>query len=256
MPSENETQSVRQWTLSLWQKNVLFGVAYFLCAEAGIFLSARGGVFVSFWLPAGLYLAVLLLNETRRWLWLAATAFVANFLFDCFHGTKPTVVFFFYCANTVQAMTGAWLIRRFAARFPTLATLREFFALLLFAAVFSAMLGATIGATTLVHFGLSRSFEQSWKVWWGSNAMAILLFTSFILAWFQKTKNAKHFFGSWKKIAEAVLLFMGLIAFVWYLLTCAKGVMSPNRALAVPLLLWAGLRFGPRGATVASFFWH
>lgn len=254
MPSEINTRSVHKWTFSLWQKNVLFGVAYFLCAEAGAFLSVHGTVFVSFWLPAGLYLAVLLLNPTRNWRWLAAAAFVANVLFDYFHGAKPIVVFLFYCANTLQAITGAWLIRCFAAKFPTLATLKEFFALLFFAAVFSAMLGATIGATTLVHFGLSRSFEQSWKVWWGGNVMAILLFASFILAWFQKTENAKPLFGSWKKITEAILLSMVFVAFVWYLLTCAKGVMSPNRALAVPLLLWAGLRFGLRGATAASLF--
>ena len=49
----------------LWLRVLLFGLGYFLCAEVGRFLSPAGGTYVSFWLPAGLYVAVLLLNERR-----------------------------------------------------------------------------------------------------------------------------------------------------------------------------------------------
>src|SRR5260221_7452739 len=131
---------------SLWQKAALFCAAYYLCAEAGSFLSAQDGTFVSFWLPAGLFLAVLLLNRTRDWPWLALAVLPANLAFDHLHGTKFIVILAFYCANIVQTVTGAWLMRRFVAESPTLTTLKEFFGLVGFAAVFSAMLGAVIGA--------------------------------------------------------------------------------------------------------------
>ena len=160
----------------------------------------------------------------------------------------------FYCTNTIQAVTGAWLVRRFVAERPTMATLKEFFGLLGFAAVFSAMLGSCITAGALIHFGLSHSFEQSWKILWGSNAMAILVLTPFILVWFPKSKGTGKASSQPEKIAEAVLLFFGFSLYVWYLLTSDKGIMSPNKALAIPFLLWAGLRFGPRGATAASLF--
>src|SRR6266508_1285025 len=39
----------------LWQRAVLFSVAYFVCAESGNFLSVPDSNYVSFWLPAGLY---------------------------------------------------------------------------------------------------------------------------------------------------------------------------------------------------------
>ena len=170
----------------LWQRAALFGATYFICAEAGSYLSARNGIYVNFWLPAGLSIAVLLLNRTRDWPWFLLAAFPANFVFDLLHDPKPnpTVIFLFCCANIIQSTMGAWLVRRFVAERPTLATLKEFFGLLGFAAMLSAMLGAVIGAATLVHFGLSQSFGQSWKVWWGSNAMAILVLTPFILTWF------------------------------------------------------------------------
>jgi PAS domain S-box-containing protein len=239
---------------SLWQKAAWFGTAYFFCAEVSSYLSARGGTFVSFWLPAGLSVAVLLLNRTRDWPWFLLAALPANFSFDLLHDPKPNpaVIFFFYCANVIQTVAGAWLVRRFVAERPTLATLKEFVGLLGFAAVFSTMLGAVIGAATLVHFGLSQSFEQSCRVWWGSNAMAILVFTPFILTWFSKSKEGRNDFSPPKKIAEAVLLLLGLILFVSFLYGRGRGMMSMNRIWAVPFLLWGGLRFGSRGATAVN----
>src|SRR2546426_326817 len=113
----------RQIPFTLWQRAVLFSVTYFVFAEAGGFLSVRDSAYVSFWLPAGLYVSVLLLNERRAWPWLVLAAFPANLIFDLFHGTKFVHILVFYCANTVQAVTGAWLVSRFVAERPTLATL-------------------------------------------------------------------------------------------------------------------------------------
>jgi PAS domain S-box-containing protein len=243
-------------SFSLWQKAALFGAAYFFCAVGGSYLSARGGTFVSFWLPAGLTTAVLLLNRTRDWPCFLLAAFPANFAFDFVHDPKPnfTLVFLFYCSNVVQSAVGAWLVRKFVAERPTLATLKEFFGLVFFAAIFGSMLGAAIGAGALVHFGFSKSFGQSWKVWWGSTAMAVLVLTPFILTWFSKPGGTRKYFDRPNKIAEAALLFLGLCSFAWYLLASDKGVMSPNKSMLIPLLLWAGLRFGVRGATAASLF--
>jgi PAS domain S-box-containing protein len=244
---------LRRWiSASLWRKAVLFSAVYFLCAEAGNHLSPVGSTFVTFWLPAGLYLGVLLLNPTRDWLWLAVAVLPANIAFDLSYGTPFIVILCFFCANTIQALAGAWLVRRFVAERPTLATLKEFNCLVGFAVVLSATLGAVIGAGTLVHFGFSHSFEQSWKIWWGSNAMAILLLTPFILTWFSKSNTARNDFGSPKKIVEAILLLLSVVIYEWLLLYWGHGIMSMNRSWAIPILLWAGLRFGARGATAVS----
>src|SRR6266542_3292885 len=198
----------RRAPIPLWQRAVLFGVAYFVLAEAGGFLSVRDSAYVSFWLPAGLYVSVLLLNERRAWPWLVLAAFPANLVFDLIHGTKFVTLLVFYCANTVQAVTGAWLVRRFVTERPTLATLKEFVGLLGFAALLSPTLGGTLGAATLSISGLSQSFAESFKVWWGSNAMAILLLAPFILAWFSQSRPGHGRFGSpKKKWLEAALLF-------------------------------------------------
>ncbi len=234
----------------------MFSLAYFVSAEAGSYLSASGATYVSFWLPAGLFVAVLLLNPTRDWLVLALAALPANLAFDYFHDARPNlfVILLFYFANVLQSVLGAWLVRRFVAEKPALASLKEFVGLIFLSGVFSTMLGAAIGAGTLVVFGMSDSFVQSWKVWWGSCVMAVLIFTPFILTWVPRPDVRWRYLDSPKKKAEAILLFSGLCGFLWYLMFRDNGMMSYHKAYVIPLLLWSGLRFGAHGATAASLF--
>lgn len=132
--------------LPAWQRALLFGVAYFLVAEMGRFLSVRDSTYISFWLPAGLYVAVLLLNETRAWLGLAVAAFAGYLAFDLAHGTSLVAALLFCATNAIQSLSGAWLVRRFVAGRPRLTTRREFFGFMAFAAVLSNIPGAAIGA--------------------------------------------------------------------------------------------------------------
>ncbi len=239
--------------MSLWQRAALFSAAYFICAESGSFLSVRGSTYVNFWLPAGLYVAVLLLNERRVWPWLVLGAFPANVVFDLLQGTQFVASLLFYCANTVQAITGAWLVKRFVAERPALATLREFLGLLGFAAVFSTMLGAAIGAAALTLTGWTHSFVQSCKVWWGSNAMAILLVGPLILTWCSNSGVKRRRFDQPKRrLLEAALLLSVLIAVTGHLLVVSAGIIGPYEFQLLLPLLWAGLRFGPRGAAAAN----
>jgi PAS domain S-box-containing protein len=249
------TEFARKWTSSLWQRAVLFGVAYFICAAAGSFLSVRNATYVSFWMPAGLSIAVLLLNKTRDWPWLLLAILPANFVFDFFyHQNPPEMALLFYCANVVEIFLGAWLVRTFVADYPTLKTLREFIGLMLFGAVFNSLVSAVIGAATLAHYGVSHSFARSWEVWWGSDVMAILVLAPFILVWFSPSNERREVFDSRRKLVEAAVLFAGLSLYLWYLLIWDQGIMSPNKALAVPFLLWAGLRFGRHGATAVCLY--
>ena len=115
------------------------------------------------------------------------------------------------------------------------------------------MLGATISATMLTVLEPGTSFAESWKNWWTGEAMAILLFSSFILTWFSRpVADYLHFLNQRKKLLEAFLLVVVSLALTWHLLSMDQGIMSPNKSPLLLPLLWAGLRFGPRGATAAN----
>ncbi|HMI90921.1 MAG TPA: MASE1 domain-containing protein, partial [Polyangiales bacterium] len=176
--------------------SLAFGAAYFACAQAGRLLSAPGQTYISFWLPAGVYAAALLLVERRRWPGLLLAALVANLAFDLSHGTSLPVTLLFYLANTLQAVLGAWLMQRLVAERPTLGTLRELSGLIGLAALGSTLIGAWIGAGTLVYFRLSSSFMASLAVWWGSCAMAVALVAPFMLTWLQPASRRAYALGN------------------------------------------------------------
>jgi len=93
--------------LSPGQKAGLFGAAYFACAQGSMLLTIKGSPDISFWLPSGLYVAVLLLNDCKLWPLLVLAAAVANVAFDMTIGVPAMSVPVFVCANAAQAVAGA-----------------------------------------------------------------------------------------------------------------------------------------------------
>src|ERR1039457_2731326 len=249
-----ENQVAERPSSPLWQRMALLGMGYFLCAWLGRFLSGGGGTMVNFWLPGGLLVSALLLNETRDWPWLMLAIVPANVLFDLLHDPSPNfvVIALFCLANVIQGGSGAWLVRRLVAQKPSLASLREFFGLMFFAGILSSAITATIAATMLAHFHLTSSFVNSWKVMWGGNAMAVLVLAPLILTFADSRRKALPEIHTLRKMFEALLVFGGLAGFMWYVLVPGGGINSP-KVPALVFILWAGLRFGLRTAAAAVF---
>jgi PAS domain S-box-containing protein len=247
-------QVFERTTFPLWQRAAFFSLAYFFCAWLGRFLSPGGGTAVSYWLPGGLSVAVLLRNPTRDWPWLLLAIVPANSLFDLLHDPNPNfaVIFLFCVANIIQAGLGAWLVRRFVAEQPVLASLPEFFGLMFFAGILGSAVGATIGATMLKSFHLAGSFVDSWKTLWGGNVMAVLVLAPLILTFGagEERPAARPF--TLLRASEGLLVYGGLMIFTWYLLVPGGGINSPKIPVLI-FILWAGVRFGLRWAAAAIF---
>ena len=235
-----------------WQAPGLFGTAYYVLAWLGHLLSVPAFSYVTFWLPAGLYTGVLLLYETRSWPRFILVATAANLLFDLPLATPPGVAFGYCCANTSEAVAGAWLLRRFVVARPTLAGFREFFGLLACAALLGPALGTTIAAATLTLAGRSHSFWGTWITWWGNEAISILLVTPLMLAWLARSEPSAKWLPPPARLLEALLLTLAIIAGTGYLLVFDLGINAPYKSRLFLLILWAGLRFGLRGVTAAN----
>jgi len=238
--------------LPLWQKGALFGAAYFACAVGSTLLSAKNSPDLSFWLPSGLYVAVLLLDDYAAWPGLVLSATVASATFDAIHRTPPLVVVVFVLANTAHALLGAWMVRSFVARRPTIATVQEFLGLVLCAGLLSPLLGAAISAMGQRLLGMGHTFGNSFMIWWGSNALATLLISPFVLAWSSAWPNWREILAPPRKLIEATLMLAGLLVTTWWLLVLGPGIKSPNKTPFLIFLLWAALRFGVRGATATN----
>jgi PAS domain S-box-containing protein len=255
-PSESagrlRERGLEQVQLSLWQRSVLFGAAYFACAEGSTWFSAKGSPDLSFWLPSGLYLAVLLLNEYKSWPWLVLAATVASAAFDALHGTPAILIVVFSLANTTQALLGAWLVRTFVAHRPTMTRLQDYAGLVFFAGVLSTFLGAAVSTTGQVLAGTCPSFTRTFSVWWGNNTMVVLIVSPFVLVWCSEWLDWRAMRLGPKKLLEAAALVVGLTVASWAILVLGKGASSPHKYPFILFMMWAGLRFGVRGATAVS----
>jgi two-component system cell cycle sensor histidine kinase/response regulator CckA len=227
-----------------------FALAYWICADLGAFLSARS-TYISFWLPAGLYVAALLTHERRRWPALVLGGLLGNWIFDLRLGTPVLAIAGFSAINTVQALTGAWLAQRFVARRPRLATMREFLGLMAATAVAAPALGALLGAALLQGQAMGPPFWRAWQVWWGGSAMAAVLILPVVLAWSAPPRPSSRGWSP-SRLLEAALLVATLVGATYYMLVLDSGILAPYKSRLYPLLLWASIRFGLRGATATN----
>ncbi len=236
---------------SLAGRTLLFGAAYLACAAAGHFVSSATLPFVSFWLPSGLFVATLLRQESRHWPAFAAMAFFANLGFDVANGQALGVGALFATGNCLEALTGAWLVRRFVAAQPDLSTVREVGGLLGLAALFSTTISASIGAFTVVVVMGRSSLSDTWPLWWSGDALGVLLLAPLILAW---RKSVRWWF-TWRLSArhvEAGALVGWLCFSAGFSFLDAWHPGFPVKYVLIPSVLWAAFRFGMRATAVAS----
>src|SRR5207253_10584138 len=120
------------------------------------------------WPAAGIELPVVLLFGYRFWPGVALAAFLANWTVH----EPPLVAGGIAVGNTLEAVVGAWLLRRFVGFDNSLERLKDVFGLVTLAAGVSTTVSATIGVTSLCLGGVQSwgDFSSLWWTWWLGDA--------------------------------------------------------------------------------------
>ena len=215
---------------------------YFGAAKIGLHLSVAHGVITPVWPPTGIALAALLIFGPRMWPAVAAGALLAN----ATSGVSIWVAAAIAVGNTLEAVVGAWLLRRAGFR-PALDRARDVLALTLLAGLFATTLAATNGVTTLAIAGSDAAspYGSAWILWWLGDAMGALLVTPLLLVWARPPRTFPT-----ARIAEGAVLLAALAAISTVVFL---GGLWRYPYLVFPLLVWATLRFHQHGAATASF---
>jgi PAS domain S-box-containing protein len=208
----------------------------------GLLAAVAHGVVSSAWPPAGLALAALLLWGIRFWPGVAIGAFLVN----ATSGVALAGAAGIAVGNTLEALVGAWLLTRVVRFSPSLDRLRDVLALVLLAALLSPTISATIGVASLWLSGAiaSTSLGPLWAVWWSGDAMGVVGVAPFILTWMVTPRVRLSF----AQAVEAVALLPILVVVTDLLF---KTPFSYVYAI-FPVVSWAALRLGPRGAATAT----
>jgi two-component system, NarL family, sensor histidine kinase FusK len=230
--------------------SAVVAVAYFASARVGLSFATVAASVTLLWPPSGLALFVLLAFGIRLWPAVFAGALAVN----AATGIAGGAAFGIAVGNCLEAIAGYYLLRAvgFQAQLPTV---RDVFMLVALAAGLSTMAAATVGALMLVAFDIVAwdRFGQAWLTWWMGDAMGVLAFASLLLAWWCGADDR----WTAARGAEAALLLLCLIAgsiliFAGCSLPGGWTHHQPLAFMTFPLLTWAALRFGMRGATAAT----
>jgi diguanylate cyclase (GGDEF)-like protein/PAS domain S-box-containing protein len=200
------------------------------------------------WPPTGIALAALLLYGRAAWPGVLLGAFLANVTAQ----ETPVVAACIAIGNTLEAVSAAYLLRRFTGLSSSLDRLRHALGLVVFGALLSTMIGATIGVTSLCVGGMQpwSTYRQLWWTWWLGDAVGAMLVAPALLT-----------LGAWRHIrrdgraAEAAVLLLGLLSVSAAVFASSYAENAPHNTLEYtlfPFLIWAAIRFGIAGAAMAN----
>lgn len=168
----------------------IFTVAsvYFIAGTLATLLAIAPSYVCPIWPSAGIALAAILIFGNRLWPGIFIGAVLINFYIaiSVSSALSALVLALTIAAGaTLQAVIGAYLVRRFA-QFPNqLSSIKEVLSFYLFAALISPVISASIGVFTLFSTGhiQSSSLLLNWASWWLGDSIGILVFTPIILLW-------------------------------------------------------------------------
>src|SRR6266851_7751009 len=156
-------------------------VAYCIGGRLGLALAFVNPSATAVWPPAGIALAALLIGGLELWPAVLLGAFLVNFTTS---GSVP-VSLAIAAGNTLEAIAGCWLVRRFAAGAQAFESGRNVFLFVFLAALLSTLLSATIGVTSLVLGGRAQLSDVGpiWLTWWLGDASGDLIFAPLVVLW-------------------------------------------------------------------------
>lgn len=229
---------------------IIFAI-YFFTAKFGLSLDAVGGFATLVWLPTGISLSALLIFGLKFWPAISLGAFLANLT----TGAPLLAAIGISLGNTLEALIGTYLLTRIGVR-NSLYSLKDVLGLIIFAAIISTLISATLGVTSL---WLGRvitlaNYFNTWSAWWVGDIVSDLVIAPFILVW--SVRPNLRLTVPFKRIVEGTGLALSILIanFIIYKDVFIPGSQfSPRAYMIFPSLIWAALRFGTRGAVTATF---
>ena len=231
-------------------KLAALAVAYIVAGQLALLLAAVGGFAAPVWPPTGIALAAILVLGRRFWPAIALGSLVVNLL----AGGGPVTAAVIAAGNTLEAVAGAWALRRLTDFRRSLDRLRDVMAFVGLAAVASPVISATIGVTSLQLSGIvaPAMYLRIWTVWWWGDFTGALLVAPLLFTW--NTPSARLISNGSRHLEGGILVASLILVAggVFYGLFPEAMETFQRPFFVLPLLMWAALRFGPRAAARAN----
>ena len=232
-----------RWVALLpWGLPVIAG-AYVVAGKLGLMLATVHPNATTVSPATGIALAGTLLLGYRVWPALFLSAFLVNITTAGSVWTSLGIA----AGNTLEAVLGAWLVRRFANGPHEFDRARDIFVFAVLAGLASPAVGATVGVTSLSLGGYARwqDFGAIWQTWWLGDVAGALVVAPVLVFW-----GLDHGLRLTRARALELVLIVGGVVLVGGLVFGALSPLGdyPLTFLCVPPLVVAAFRFGQREA--------
>ena len=170
--------------------------AYYIAGKLGNLLVIPPSYATVIFPSSGIALASVLLYGKRAGLGVLLGAFLLNASIpvtanDLSESLNSSLITFAISGGaTLQAVVGAYLVRRFAGTPSILSNPKNILLFLFYGGFVTALVNATFSVSLFVVAGRmsAEAFLLNWLSWWGGDALGIVLFTPLFLVWFS-TEN-------------------------------------------------------------------
>ena len=238
---------------------VLLAVAYWATAWIGLRYVTIGHSVSLVWPPAGLAFAALVILGPRMWPGVTLGAFLANAMTPVPLAAAAGIAL----GNTGEALLAALILRRIAGSRPQLEEPRHVRGLLFVAAPLGALVAALIGVAMLRLTGALDALAAllALPTWWAGDMLGLVIVAPVCFSWATRPLALDT-----RRVLEVVALVVGTaVAADLGLLESAyiPGLRDVEYTyLLFPFVVWAAIRFGPRGASLVTLsvaavaVWH
>ena len=220
---------------------VLLVAVYYGAAHLGYALHFSGAVAAVVWLPVGVAIAGLYLGGVGLW----PAVVVGDLLVNNYTALPLGTALAQSTGNLAEVLIAVLLFQRLAGRGWPRATLRVVGALLVAIAV-GTLVSATVGSLASWLGGVisGGSLPYVWRTWWLGDASGALIVVPLAISWAGPSRQR----WSPERIVEAGITMLAVVGFGALAFTPA-GVTG---AIVFPPVIWAALRLGGRGVTLAT----
>lgn len=239
------------------QGPVLIAVAYFVGAEAAFYIGTLSDqIFALFWPPnVVLFCAFLIVPQRDWWLYIAA-AFPAHAIAEFDVGMPWPQLLVAFATNCMVALLNAYAVRRFVGDPPWFGNFRKACLYIVIAAGIGPAVSALGGAFVPILGGdSSAEYWIFYSHWYLANALPNLTLGPVFLIWFSDRAG----WARWQPARRHVEPTVVAVALVGSCIVTAaaaerlgtNSLLPAVLLLPLPLILWAAVRFGEKGASAA-----
>jgi PAS domain S-box-containing protein len=234
---------------------IAVAICYWLGAKAAFLVGTLSDkIFAPFWPPNIVLLCALLLVPTRRWWICIIAALPAHIVVELEIGMGAPQLSVAFATNCMVALLNAIGVRTMLGGPPWFDTLNKAALYVLITAVLSPAVSSLGGAfVPILGGGALSDYWRFWLEWFASNALGSVTLGPIALILLSERRP----WVAWRSMRlDSLFLGVGLLALCVFAFEMAArggghGVAPALLYLPLPLILWAAVRHGAKGAASA-----